>query len=379
MPGFSFLKDSKPKSGLFLKDNKITYLAKLELMCSFHVTTPLSMNKIYKPITILLLSIAGINQTSFAQEEILKGSLKDANYLLEGYITPIMYGIGNGLNQGWYNTGKVHKTLGFDLTISATLVYVPTGDQFYQVDNNRLEEVKLVSYDGQQVSATATTNVPTIFGPDKEPSYQVGSNDPFKGPPGLDLKNRIKIANALPVPMYQLGIGLPKGFELKARYAPTLTTGDSKFSLFGLGVMHDVKQYIPGVKALPFDLSAFVGYTNMKAEQKLDVTGGQNQRAEVSFSSTTIQALISKKISVLTVYGSVGYNIAKSNLGMKGMYDLDDNGTPEATDPINLDFSTSSARATGGIRLKFAVFTLHADYTLANYKTLNAGFGINVR
>ncbi|MBK7650901.1 MAG: hypothetical protein IPJ20_09335 [Flammeovirgaceae bacterium] len=48
-------------------------------------------------------------------------------------------------------------------------------------------------------------------------------------------------------------------------------------------------------------------------------------------------------------------------------------------DPVNLDFSTSGPRITGGLRLKFAVFTLHGDYTLAKYNSLSAGFGIYVR
>ncbi len=340
------------------------------------------MTKIYKFIALILVSFNCLPQTSHAQDDIdqiLKGSLKDANYLLEGYMTPMMNSIGTGLNYGWYNTAKVHKTLGVDLTISASLVYIPAADKFYSVDNNKLEQVSLISYDGKQVSPTGMGSVPTIFGPDKTPTYEhTETGETFNGPPGLDLKDAIKV-NALPVPIYNLGIGLPKGFDLKIRFAPTLTTGDSKFSLFGLGVMHDVKQYIPGIKALPFDLSGFVGYTNMKAEQKIDATAGQNQKAEVSFSSTTIQALISKKIAVLTVYGGVGYNLAKSNLAMKGTYDLDDDGTPEATDPVNLDFSTSGVRATGGIRLKLAVFTFHGDYTLSKYNTLNAGFGINVR
>lgn len=341
------------------------------------------MTKIYKFIAlILLLAFASKPQVSYGQQDqigdLLKGSLKDANYLVEGYVTPVMNGIGNGLNQGWYNTAKVHKTLGVDFTISATLVYVPSADQFYLVDNNRLDQVKLVSYDGQQVSPTGSASVPTIFGPDKKPTYEVEGRQ-FNGPPGLDLKNAIKIANALPVPIYNLGIGLPKGFDLKIRFAPTLTAGDLKFNLFGIGVMHDVKQYIPGIKVLPFDLSAFVGYTHMKAEQKINATAGANQRAEIEFNSTTIQVLISKKISVLTVYGGVGYNIAKSNLAMKGTYDLDEDGTVDATDPVNLDFSTTGVRATGGIRLKFAVFTLHGDYTLSKYNMLNVGFGIAVR
>jgi hypothetical protein len=44
---------------------------------------------------------------------------------------------------------------------------------------------------------------------------------PFEAAGGLDLKNEIGI-QAMPVPIANLGIGLPKGFDLKVRFVPTL-------------------------------------------------------------------------------------------------------------------------------------------------------------
>lgn len=313
-------------------------------------------------------------------EDILKGSLKDANYLAEGYMGPLMRGFGAGFNHGWYNTAQNHKTLGFDLTFTGTMMYFPADDDLYTVDNNQLNEIKLVSYDGQTISPTGSGKVPTVFGPEKSPTYEfVADGSTFQGPEGTDLKDAIKIADALPVPMYQLGLGLPKNFDLKIRFAPTVTMTDFKFNLIGFGVMHDIKQYIPGIKVLPFDLALFAGYTMIKAEQKIDASVGQNQRAEIKFGSGTFQALISKKISVLTFYGGLGYDFSSSNLDMLGTYDLDDDGTAEATDPVMLDFSTSGFRATAGMRLKLAIFTFHGDYTLGQYNALNVGFGFSVR
>ena len=92
--------------------------------------------------------------------------------------------------------------------------------------------------------------------------------------------------------------------------------------------------------------------------------------------STTVQAVVGKKFSVITFYGGLGYNIAKSNIALKGNYDID--GT-NYKDPINLDFAASGPRATIGTRLKLAVFTFHADYTVQKYKCLTLGFGISVR
>jgi len=343
------------------------------------------MKKIHTTgILLLLIGLIAQPLNTKAQDfgELLKGTAADANTLLEGYIAPAMNGIGNGLNQGWYNTAKPHKTLGVDFTITTSLMYVPSSDETYTVDNNELESIKLVSLDGQPVSSTAVTEVPTIFGPAKTPQYQVGSFQPFDGPEGLDLKNTIKIANALPVPIYHLGVGIPKGFDLKLRWSPTVNLGDIKFSLFGIGVMHDIKQYIKGVKALPFDLSAFVGYTNMKYEQGGIVGDGSasvDAKGIAKFNSTTIQVLISKKISVLTFYGGAGFNIAKSSLDLTGTYDLDGDGNATDKNPVALDFSTSGFRTTGGMRLKLAVFTFNGDFTWSKYSAFSFGFGINVR
>jgi hypothetical protein len=151
-------------------------------------------------------------------------------------------------------------------------------------------------------------------------------------------------------------------------------------SFFGIGVMHDIKQYIPGLKMTPIDLAAFVGYTRLSINAELDDTD-PNKKGEVAMNATTIQGLISKKLSVFTFYGGVGYNFAGSTLVAKGNYDLDGDAAngEEAKDPIDLSFSTNGFRGTLGMRIKLWVITLHGDYTFQKYNTFTAGFGITVR
>lgn len=313
-------------------------------------------------------------------ENLIKGSVGDANYLVEGYISPALKAFGTGFNQGWYNTAKPHKKFGFDLTVSVAGINVPSSDKFFTVDNAKLDELELKT-DHSGNAVTGSGKVPTFFGPT---STQAGydftpPSTPFSAPGGLDLKEEIGIG-FVPVPMYSIGFGLPKSIELKFRFVPTLKIDGNKgkVNFFGFGVLHDVKQYIPGIKMLPFDLSGFVGYTRLSINAELD---DPSQTGEFVVSSTTIQGLISKKISVLTVYGGLGYDFTKSTLKAKGDYDLDDDASNgnEATDPLNINVSQSGPRATAGIRLKFAVFTLHGDYTLQKYSAFSVGFGINVR
>lgn len=313
-------------------------------------------------------------------DNLIKGSREDANYLVKGYITPALNVLGYGLNQGWYNTAKPHKVIGFDLTVTASAISIPSSDLTYRVDNSALKQVDIVT----PTPVQGVASVPTIFGADVAPQYRLrSSGDTFNGASGLDFD--IPIAgSAVPVPMVQLGIGLPKGTDVKLRFFPStgLGTGgkDGNVGMFGIGVLHDVKQYIPGVKELPFDLSAFVGYTKLNFDVNLDPTNNPSQKATFGSSATTIQGLISKKLSVLTFYGGLGFNFIGSDLNVKGSFDVDGslNGPP-IVDPISISNSTSSASFTAGLRLKLAIFTFHGDYTFQKYNALTLGFGFNVR
>ena len=308
-----------------------------------------------------------------------KASVADAKYLANGYISPMMKAVGYGMNQGWYNTAKPHNFPGFDLTFSINPVFVPSADKIFQVDNTKLGSVALTQdINGQNPGPTGKGNIPTVLGKNNVTTTYTAkapATGTFNGPDGIGI-------NFLPMPTINLGIGLPKNTDLKVRFVPSVNLGKAtsdkltgSFSLWGVGVMHDVKQWIPGMKMLPFDLSGFFGYTNMKLSAGVD-KNQPNNKADFSVSATTIQALISKKLAVLTVYAGFGYNMATTKLDVKGSYNF--NGIT-VKDPFALSATSNGARATGGLRLKLGPLTFHGDYTLAKYKAASAGIGIAVR
>jgi len=328
---------------------------------------------------VLLLPAKTYGQFS-SIDQLLKGSTADANYLTQGYLTPAMNTIGYGLNQGWYNTGAVHKKLGFDLTVSVSSIQFPASDEHYFVDNNKLSTLRIAD-DGSSAAAPTFSKgggtAPTLFGPDTPtPRYYYKSDPTNKtyvdGPVGTNVKKSLPLGG-IPIPMVNLSIGIMWNTDLRFRYGSANPNG-TNVSIMGIGLMHDIKQHIPGIKLLPFDLSAFVGYTKFKA----DVTFAPNQTGSSEFTATTVQGLISKKFSVLTLYGAAGYNFSSGSFKALGKYD---SGVPGVflTDPVSISNSTSGPRVTAGMRLKFAVFTLHGDYTFQKYNTLTVGFGISVR
>lgn len=310
----------------------------------------------------------------------------DAKKLLKGYFNPLVKGFGYGMANGWNNTAKVHQPLGFDLTVTVNAATVPNKDLFYDIAALNLQRVDLISVNG--VSASAA---PTIFGPDVPVTYRYtepesGLSRNFEGLPGIGLEETIG-SSFVPVPMAQLSIGTIKNTDLKIRFVPEVGGDDYSFSLWGVGIMHSIKQYIPGIKSLPFDLSLFVGYTDLSFDLELSdpnnsVTAGQ--RGTFENNTLTVQGLVSKKFSVLTLYGGLGFNKINSEFNMLGTYfiDTDKNGATDftLTDPVKaMDFPSSGARATAGVMLKLAVITLHADYTLQEYNTLTVGLGVSVR
>ena len=112
-----------------------------------------------------------------------------------------------------------------------------------------------------------------------------------------------------------------------------------------------------------------------------DIVDTANGEAIFDVNTWSIQGMISKKFSVLTLYGGLGYNIANAELAMRGNYTVtDDNGNSyDEVETVVIETSASGVRATVGFMLKLAILTLHTDYTLQKYNTLTVGVGFSVR
>ena len=282
-------------------------------------------------------------------DEVLQGGSDDMSTYMEFYTKPFFDGFGTGINNGWYNTAAPHNTLGFDLTVYTSLVSVPEEELFFTFLDS--------DYNNLALSGGGSADLPTLLGgttsEELVSTYSQGpltvSSAPFPAPEGFgeDLPT-----NKVFVPMAQLAIGLPKGFELIGRYAPAVSTETLDLSFFGIGLKHDIKQWIPGIRLVPIDLSVLIGYTSLDMEVFMDnstIQGPGERSAIFDVTAITFQALVSKKVSILTAYGGLGFNSVKSDFSMTGEYEL----VPgiSLTDPVSLSFSLNGMRATAGVRI----------------------------
>ena len=340
---------------------------------------------------VLLVTTPG---WTFAQSEsdlvnFLQAGKNDASKLMGAYLNPMIEGLSYSFNGGWYHTAKAHNTLGFDLGFSANAVFLPSSKYYFTPSTLGLQNTIL--------TAPTSGKAPTIVGPDESTTYQSsidtnGDGIPdqtfsFNGPEGLDFKENIKVSGVL-APTVQLGIGIIKNTDLKIRWMPEVETGSSRVKLLGFGILHDVKQHIPGIKTMPFDLSMLVAFTNIQGTTSTEGVFGKPQNdpreqlLDYSMNAWLFQALISKKISVVTFYGGIGYNTINTTADLKGSYTVVDNPTGTdfvLTDPVSLPFKNNSFRLTAGVRLKLGPIYLNGDYSIQEYNTLSVGLGVAVR
>ena len=324
----------------------------------------------------------------------------DFNTYMDAYMDPLLKGLGYGFNNGWYNTARPHKSFGFDLTISVNAAYVPTIDQSFTFNTADYKAADLY-FDGTD-PVKYGNELPTIMGGTTQTelsSYLIKGEplSPHVDFPVLDgIRDDLPVnAVAVPSPIIQMGVGIFKSTEVKVRWVPTIeNTGGLNYKYFGLGLMHNVSQWVPVMKNLKFlDVSAFVGYTTIDLGYKLDPNVDTNplddQAATFGVNTITYEVVGSATVSVLTGFVGIGFDNFKTNLGMNGTYEFKVPGTDptgsgneitaRVENPVALEAKHSGFRATVGARLKLAILTLHGAYTFQEYNTLNVGLGFSFR
>lgn len=343
----------------------------------------------------LLVLLFITSYTSQSQElETIIIAAEDASELTQNYINPVMKGLMYSMNGGWYSTAKTHKKFGFDITINANASFVPNADKMFAFVQSDYSFLTLPNGETSLPTVMSENNTETtvdISIPVGDGTFKVAS---FDMPGGIT--NDLPI-NAIPTPMVQLGFGLPFKTDIKLRVVPNLNFDDSvKASLFGLGLQHNVLQYLGPLDKLPLSVSVLAAFTNMNVtyniedENTTDNVAVTNGQAEFKMKTWTVQAIASLDFKIITLYGSVGYNNGKSTIKMKGNYDLtydlvDGNGLVIGTvnesinNPINLDFDANGVRATLGTRINIGFFKIFADYTLQEYNTASAGIAFSFR
>lgn len=338
-------------------------------------------------ISIFVLSFQAKAQSGF--ENILLADVNDSQKLLQAYFAPGIEGFINSMNSGWYHTAKVHKKLGFDISIGASGAQIPSEKDLINISALGLSS---------SLTSTSTTT-PSFSGSNNGATFQVnttvqGQNvtADFTAPGGVSLP-----ANLVPAPAVQIGLGLPWKLEAMVRFVPNINFGedqdDSSLNMFGVGLKKEITDWFGPMDKTPLHISLLAAYTSMTVSYGIaDITSGsirtQNALAEFDLNAFTVQAIASLNFPFINVYGGLGFNSGSSSFNMSGNYTgVFDTGFPAPNDtvtktldiPSNLDFNSSGMTATVGARFSLGFFKIYGSYALQEYNTANLGVAFSFR
>jgi len=370
-------------------------------------------------VSILTLSLA-VGAFGQSLEENL-GSMLSEN--AEMYLQPLGDAFGAGMNSAWYHRSRVHKMLGFDISLKAMVAAVPEESEFFNfaLSENDMEFDldALVGQDINPLSLTfadiyyeSDTRTPTFFGPADSAGLLVTNQSHLAGlfedhlrtemtarltsqgipasqipalvdaaiananidgevanldldfplPPGIGLP-------ALPLVMPQISLGLPMGIELTVRGMPDIEDEDiGTISMYGGGVRLNIDQFIP-IPLFPVDITAGAFFSQMSVGDIIEA------------SNSSIGLQVGKSINLLIfgvgVYVDAAYETSSLSIG----YDVDHSFGIE-NDRIQFDMTTDPGLRMGaGLHLKLiplTYFNVHVSQTPTN-TVLTGGFGISLR
>lgn len=369
---------------------------------------------IKKVLVLTLTLIFAVSAFSQTLEENL-GSMLSTN--AEMYLQPLGDAFGASMNSGWYHRAKVHKMLGFDVSVKMLVSAVPDEGQFFNfVLNENVNEFDLsgiingvapIELTFADIYKDTDTRTPTFFGPadsagllvvaddhlktlfrdhlvseltsqlgnaalaqaaydnangDAEIANFVGQLEDVPLPPGIGLA-------ALPLPMPQISLGLPMGIELTVRGFPESDLGDiGKFSMYGGGVRVNIDQFIP-IPMFPVDITAGAFYSQMSIGDIIES------------SNTQVSLQVGKSLNLLIfgvgIYADAAYETSSLSIG----YDVDPSFGIE-NDRIQFDMTPDPGMRVGaGLHLTLIPLTyinLHVSQTPTN-SVATAAFGITLR
>lgn len=308
---------------------------------------------------------------------------EDARKLVEDYMRPLYNSIGYGFTSGWYTTAATHDRWGFDFTINVSLVYVPSQDLTFRFQNSDYEKI--------QVVGTDEAYLPTVFGPQNKaerPELSVMDDNGemlvrLTAPPGaVDLKKEIGV-NAVPLPMYQFGLGVIKHTDIKVRVLPKINFDGGSVSMLGFGVQHDIAQWIRLLDAQDISIAFLGAYNSMTSKVDLseeDDPETAGNEGVFKMNGMNLQFIASREyFKVFTFVGGVGYSRAGSRTQVLGTYPIDEKYTQIPDDPLDLQYGNSSMNLSLGLRIKLLFITVAASHTFQKYQVSTASLGITFR
>jgi len=347
-------------------------------------------------------------------------SLGELNPYFKEYLKPMALGMTTGMGHGWSHDVKPHDKWGFDLSVSAVLVEIPNSELMFS--SSALTSLTANGYQFLDASGNLITNfeLPTISS-DQTTNISIQRDiNPNGGTPvDMELLDGLMPYAYAPNFAVQLAAGLPLGTEVMVRFLPNMASTINEaadieeikvndLSIWGLGVKHDIKQWIPSLSDVKLlDVSALLAFSvfnldvgtddfpftpeelltgvNINYKSGLTSADFERQGFDMNMKSLNGALLFGLNIPVVRPFVGVGFNRATVSTGLTGtlplIYYIDDDNVDIDIDPVGLrvDAEKTFINFQTGVSLKLLFLTLYGQYTYQQYSMYSAGISLGFK
>ena len=344
-----------------------------------------------RQLAILLLLNVAMNVQG---QQIFEAYKQDANNYLEHYAFPLFEGMVFNSADGWVHRAKTLKTFHVALQVNADYASVPSRFQNFAYRSSEYQYLQVL--DQSDNPMPDGTLLPTVLGP--RTNYKINLKVPtstpgtyyevkFPAPPGLkeNLDSLLQgFDPGVPGLSVQLAVGLPANTQVMLRYFPKINYNGIRPDLLGVGVKHDVGQYL-GLKS-KIRIAAYAAYIHAGVRASRDTIDWE---ARYALNTITMGAIASVELKIVSFYGGLAYIHGGSSLKIVGdkeiTYNIIDNfgnvvgqQTETLHDPLNLHFGINNYKGFAGIRINLRILHIFAQYNLQKYPGLHAGIGFQI-
>jgi hypothetical protein len=285
-------------------------------------------------LALIFLVTAARSESSF--EKTLKSFTANE---VKGYIQPLADVFGANMNAGWYRSAELPRT-GFNISfnIIGMAAKIGTDQQVYTANAP-------AGYN------PATFETATVFGKQGKTVTDVNTGLSYRGSDGaLDV-------SLFPLATLQVTIGHLYGTELIIRGIPLPEiSGAPKITFWGVGGRHSISQYLFSGDDAPVHIAAGVFYNRISLGDFVTV------------SAFSAGPQVSKKFSVLELYGALAYESNSMNIKF----------TSTATGSPTVDIELpgeNNFHGTIGAALNLGFLHLHADANFGSLTSFSTGIG----
>ncbi len=180
----------------------------------------------------------------------LNNFVSDALWYADKFITPATDAAVYQASSGWIATPQKAQLWDVNVSLHTNIFFVPKANRQFTINNSEFAFL--------EIENASSATVPTAIGNDDQ-VYVVGSftdvpngDVRIKTPEGLDAETVI-------YPYVQASLGLWYGTEILAKYSYNVKLKKGHYQVYGLGIKHNLSQYVKSLEAKNIYLSIFAG------------------------------------------------------------------------------------------------------------------------